>query len=250
MKYKIIATDLDGTLLVNASLHPDVIKEMKKFVQKGGFVVFVTGRSLKSLNRLFKKCNFSPKEYSFPHAVILEEKFIYLLRNGDFKPVKEWNDRKKDETAIMIKHIKRNKIYKKLTKMAVKELGAKKHHYLSLEFASEEMAKLFQQMLSIALWEQSDMVNIIRNRNIVNLNPVGAGKGKALMYLINMLGIDPSQVLTIGDSHNDIEMLRLFPSATVSNAEEEVKSTVLQRNGYIAKNAEGKGVIEILNTVL
>ncbi|MBR3147569.1 MAG: HAD family hydrolase [Eubacterium sp.] len=60
------------------------------------------------------------------------------------------------------------------------------------------------------------------------LGGCGVSKGAALEYLMDMLGIDRSELLTAGDSPNDIAMLELAGiSVAVDNAEPEVKKAAL-----------------------
>lgn len=49
--------------------------------------------------------------------------------------------------------------------------------------------------------------------------PLGATKGSALQYILDMYGIDPQEVVAVGDALNDLEMIRLAGvGAAVSNA--------------------------------
>ena len=55
MNYKIIAIDMDGTLLKSdKSVHPDTISDIKKATDNGMDIVFCTGRSVSQLNQYFK----------------------------------------------------------------------------------------------------------------------------------------------------------------------------------------------------
>lgn len=73
----------------------------------------------------------------------------------------------------------------------------------------------------------------------------GAGKGKGLAYLAESIGINRSEVMAIGDSPNDVSMLRfagvpyvmgnakdslkaLFPNVTASNTESGVAKAILR----------------------
>ncbi|KAL7065626.1 haloacid dehalogenase-like hydrolase family protein [Cryptosporidium serpentis] len=61
--------------------------------------------------------------------------------------------------------------------------------------------------------------------DILEILPEGCSKGTAAKYLLNVLKIDPSECMAIGDAENDVEILKYVGiSVAVSNACSEVKS--------------------------
>ncbi|NCB63836.1 MAG: HAD family phosphatase [Clostridia bacterium] len=55
--------------------------------------------------------------------------------------------------------------------------------------------------------------------------PLGATKGSALKYILDMYGIEPQEVVAVGDALNDLEMIQLAGiGAAVSNACPELKT--------------------------
>lgn len=81
----------------------------------------------------------------------------------------------------------------------------------------------------------------------VEICPVGADKGSGLQMLAEALGINPSEVMAIGDSENDISMLRYagLPVA-MGNGSEEVKALAK----YITDDNDHDGVAKAVNMVL
>jgi hydroxymethylpyrimidine pyrophosphatase-like HAD family hydrolase len=62
-----------------------------------------------------------------------------------------------------------------------------------------------------------------------------------------MLGLKRSEVLAIGDSKNDIEMLVAAGSSAVpSNADEEAKMVA----SYVASKPSGEGFMEIIREIV
>ncbi|HON72547.1 MAG TPA: HAD family hydrolase, partial [bacterium] len=91
------------------------------------------------------------------------------------------------------------------------------------------------------------------NFSLVQILPPSAGKGNTVLTLSRHLGLLPEEVLVIGDSGNDKDMLdgRFgFRVATVSNAEPEIKETVERNGGYVAENPVSRGIIEIVNKLI
>jgi len=89
----------------------------------------------------------------------------------------------------------------------------------------------------------------IRNRQEISIRPIEFGKGQISLKIAEILGIVTKQVLAIGDSQNDEDMLDGqfgFKCTTTGNAETYIKRVVTKNNGYVATQPYGKGVAEIL----
>ncbi|MDI6807168.1 MAG: HAD-IIB family hydrolase [Candidatus Aenigmarchaeota archaeon] len=80
----------------------------------------------------------------------------------------------------------------------------------------------------------------------VDITPKNVNKATGLMVVSEYLGIKPEEMRAIGDSKNDLPMLKFvgYPRA-VGNADKDVKKVVEKKGGYIARNPYGKGVLEI-----
>ncbi|MGI6558176.1 MAG: Cof-type HAD-IIB family hydrolase [Limnochordia bacterium] len=66
-----------------------------------------------------------------------------------------------------------------------------------------------------------------------------ASKGRALLWLARQMGIDPEEILAIGDSHNDLDLLKVAGVAVaMGNAEQVVKD----RADFITADCDGDGV--------
>jgi hypothetical protein len=61
--------------------------------------------------------------------------------------------------------------------------------------------------------------------NYLEVIPLGVNKAEALVNLTKRLSLDLSQVVALGDGHNDLEMLReVGLGIAMGNATEEVKA--------------------------
>lgn len=97
-------------------------------------------------------------------------------------------------------------------------------------------------------------INLIRKKGIykdviigkeyeyLDITPTNIGKGYALEYLSKFLNVDTSDIMAIGDNVNDIDMIKVSGvSATLSDSYEEVKRVA----GYITTNGvENAGFAE------
>ncbi len=78
-------------------------------------------------------------------------------------------------------------------------------------------------------WEEFEISSSYRNNT--EFNPKGVNKGTGLQIIMKILGVEARQVAAIGDSSNDISMLRMSGSSfTVANAREEVRKCVPETN--------------------
>jgi hydroxymethylpyrimidine pyrophosphatase-like HAD family hydrolase len=74
-------------------------------------------------------------------------------------------------------------------------------------------------------------------------------KGSSLAELARLLGIPRSEVLAIGDHHNDIPMLDGTAAGMVAcpaNAVEAVKTLVREVGGYVSPYPWGEGVADAI----
>jgi Cof subfamily protein (haloacid dehalogenase superfamily) len=75
----------------------------------------------------------------------------------------------------------------------------------------------------------------------LELLPIGASKGTALRLLLKDLGIEPGEVLAIGDGENDIEMIQMAGvGVAMGNASEKLKAVA---NAIVTDN-DHDGVAE------
>jgi hypothetical protein len=90
---------------------------------------------------------------------------------------------------------------------------------------------------------------VFQSAGVVCVKVIPFTKGLAVMELARHLGVANSQILVVGDGHNDISMMELEPpchTACPSNAASEVVATVHRTHGHIASERSLNGVMEVL----
>ncbi|WP_333649553.1 Cof-type HAD-IIB family hydrolase [Lacrimispora sp.] len=81
----------------------------------------------------------------------------------------------------------------------------------------------------------------------LEFNRKGTSKGEALKYLCHTIGIKQDQVMAIGDSENDVEMLACAGiGVAMENAPEKVKNAA----DFVTKTNDQEGVAWVLEHVL
>ena len=255
-KIKLIALDLDGTLLEHdKSVLPEVRIFLSKLVKRGVKITTASGRPFDYQVRILEK-NRLGKFSGFPHAIIANEQDIFLLTENDYEPLREHNAflRKRwEELLPLVKSIVSFEL-KRLTSMGVKvrkwpdtDEEMLRRKIIGLLFENTYEAVLEEQILKRTLVSS---LYCNRHFNLVQIMLREAGKGNAVMKLARIWNIKPNEVLCIGDASNDLSMLNCnlgFIPATFKNAENEVKNEVRRCNGYIASQPCGKGILEILS---
>ncbi|MFB0612528.1 HAD-IIB family hydrolase [Aurantiacibacter poecillastricola] len=80
---------------------------------------------------------------------------------------------------------------------------------------------------------------------LLDVLPLHAGKGAAVRHVANRLGIMADKVCAVGDSGNDLDMLRSCSNAVlVGNHDEDLRELVGLGNVYVAKRRHAGGALE------
>ena len=86
----------------------------------------------------------------------------------------------------------------------------------------------------------------MRNNRLIAFRWRDVGKGIILAKVAESLALDPDDVMAMGDSYNDLDMLLRFNAATTQNADDEIKDAVREKNGIVADSSYSLGVAEVL----
>ena len=90
-----------------------------------------------------------------------------------------------------------------------------------------------------------------RDLSILDILPAGCSKGAALLALAASRGIDPTQILAIGDNWNDVSMLEVAGSAVLmDNAPPDLKLLAAARGWRIGPSNRNDGVADAIEAAL
>ncbi|NMB24960.1 MAG: HAD family phosphatase [Firmicutes bacterium] len=245
---KLVALDLDGTLLNrDGSIAEETIKEMRRLHTKGSYVAIATGRPYKTTLEILANNGLAAGD-GFPQILICDEREAYFLDGNGYKSWLPWND---DARRIELSLLP-------ISREAVDEIaethgseflvnnsfmqgdrGFVEIFYWSREEAEEAFVHFVDKL-------QGQPVKPVRNNRLIAFRWQEVGKGLILSKVAEYLGLEPHEILAMGDSHNDLGMLTRFNAATTQNADDEIKDTVRQKNGVIAASTYSLGVAEVL----
>ncbi len=254
-RVRLIALDLDGTLLEwDKTVLPEVKEALSELAESGVFIATSSGRPYEYQVRVLSE-NGLGAEAGFPHALIANEQEIYVLKGGRYEPARERNDeleRRWGELLPVAMDVVEREAWR-LSSLGVEvrvwpgsRSEARARKLCGLLFERGEEARAEERLLRMTL---RSSLRCNRHFNLVQVMLREAGKGNSVLFLAGMLGIEPSEVLCVGDASNDVCMLDGslgFLSATFVTAEREVKEAVRAAGGYVASQPCGRGLLEVL----
>jgi len=261
---RLVALDLDGTLLGGTEgrygIRDEAIAALYAAQRRGVEIGIATGRELEFILDMFERHGVDPAAAGFPSVIVAEERLIYTLEGGEYRPDSAWNDALvKAETGYypVVSELVARLIDSDLrgidpTVRRVAEIEQKRG-FVEMVFQSREAAIRCGQVLAQALKAVAPNIVPVRNGKGIALRHVRAAKGTVLRHFADAAGIPPEHILAVGDSENDRTMLDGrygFQAATVSNADENIRKLLEERGCYIAQGAYGAGVAEVIYRVL
>ena len=255
---KLIATDMDGTLLdENKNLPKDFFNTLNKLEDKNIKFVVASGRPYVTLYNDFKP--YSDNMYficdngayisepgnppiissidkellhkiliaceNIPNIVLLlcgiKHTYHKNINNEFNAEINKYYLNKKEVTDFY-------NIDDEIFKIAIyDEDGSKDNSYLLL-------APLFKEKCNI----------VVSAKNWLDINALNVNKGNALKQIQNDYNISYNETMVFGDFYNDIEMLQsAHYSFVMENANEDMK----QYGNYIAKSNKENGVLKAID---
>lgn len=232
MAVKLIASDLDGTLLTNKKeLSPRTREALDLAAAQGIYLVPATGRSFGSVPEMIRE--YPGVEYLITAnggAVysVSEKKRIYqcLMTSESVEAAIAVRKREKMVMEVVIDGVPyaeedyvRDPLsylateygarYIKATRTPVKDIiefatqHAKELDSISFVCSHEDRNRLYASL-------EDEIPDIYVTSSVSNLLEMGhkdAGKGKTLLWLLDKLGISPEEAMAFGDADNDSSML-------------------------------------------
>ncbi len=253
---RLIATDLDGTLIGNADEFPmysefrDRLMRLQR--ENGTAWAVITGRTFRSFREFFAPLKVMGLA---PDVIIIRHAYIYTLGKFGYKPHVFWNlrillllwlDRMQSRRAIAEWHAVITRV-----SHGVRTVKRKRNR-LWLRFNTEEAAAFAAAELGRRV-DSFHHFKVFHYRKEVDVRSVPFTKGMALSQMARHMGIDRENILAIGNGHNDISALdgsvAKFTGCP-ANSEAEVMSVVHESGGHIADHPSLRGVVEIVDATL
>lgn len=262
MEYKLIAIDLDGTMITrDHRITDENMEAVRKLVDCGVKVVISTGRAYGSAKKFVERLGLTTEE-------------DYVIAYQGCKIYRPFNDEKVFEIGIS------NELVQEVIEFA-KGYDIGLVMYEDTELLSQQYHESIATYVNAIEMPLSDIKFDPNNSNITKIITVGereqlekmvanipkhlientnsffshsnmyefiskdANKGLALKRLCDMLGIDMKDTVAIGDNGNDIELVKMAGfGVAMNNAYEGLKDIA----DYITVNDNNNsGVAEVIN---
>lgn len=264
MKYKLVAIDMDGTLLNNNNeVSERTRKAIDKAKEKGVHIVISTGRVLKSALYYGKSLNLRAPIIACNGAIIADESDNIIYKNSiDKNLIKSIIDIAKErniyyhfyDESRFYSHVKVEEVLKFYNE-GNKENSIDIKVFENIEEIIED--KDLNVYKFIFIDENKDNLQNLR-RELGNIDNIGissswannieamgcnVSKGEAVKELCTKLNIKPEEVIAIGDSENDLPMLRFAGlGVAMGNGNQIIKKEA----DYITDTNQEDGVAKVI----
>lgn len=266
MSYKIIFTDLDDTLLNSEKKISDIDKKAIMKAQEAGVkFVLASGRPTFAMLDLAKElelAKYGSYLLSFNGSIITECNTMKNLFEASLT---------KDDLHLLYDFSKENHTHI-LTYINNEIISETESEYIDVEVTLTKMphklVKNFKEAVNqpavkcMLLEEPSYLKTIeekLKNKYgnsysiaiskpfFLEVTKLGVDKGVALKKLAEILNIDIKDTIAVGDSYNDLPMLKAAGlAACVENANEDIKKVC----GYITKSNDEGGMAHLIEELI
>ncbi|MDO5799814.1 MAG: Cof-type HAD-IIB family hydrolase [Eubacteriales bacterium] len=272
MTVKLIASDLDGTLLTDKKeLSSGTRKALDMAAAQGIYIVPATGRSFESVPAMIRE--YQGVEYLITAnggAVYstVEKRRIYqqLLRPESVKAAIAVRKREQMVMEVVIDGVPyaeeeyvRDPIRYLATEYGAKYIRATRRPVKDIfQFAAEHAIEL-DSISFVCGHEDRDRLyrsledeipDIYVTSSVSNLLEIGhkdAGKGKTLLWLLDYLGISPEEVMAFGDADNDSSMLKAVKYGfAMGNATENCKKSAAYLTGTNTEDGVASAILSYI----
>ncbi|WEK83136.1 MAG: Cof-type HAD-IIB family hydrolase [Mycoplasma sp.] len=246
MDYKLLAIDLDGTLLTKVkTIDPIDLKAIKKFSDAKAIPFIATGRAWASAKRYVEEVEKitgkkSPFTVCFSGALILDEnrKAVYhklvptnivqnIVAYCERHGLKVWVYTK---SAVQRDGVLINSALFRLWCRLVERMNAYKLNENDQDFSSFKLnvwsssKTKFRTFVNWLKQKYSNNIDFfITGKRDMEIVAKGLSKGEAIGYVAKQLNINLRETAAIGDSGNDVSMTKFArTSASVGNSSKEL----------------------------
>ncbi|MDR7855712.1 Cof-type HAD-IIB family hydrolase [Tissierella sp.] len=264
MTYKLIAIDMDGTLLnSNNEVSERSRRAIEMAKEKGVHIVISTGRILKSALFYSNALKLNNPIIASNGAIIVDESANIIYKKPIEKDLVKQIVNIAREKNIYYHFYDESRFYSHLKVEEVLAFYSEGNGKLNIDMTVFEDVEEILQIKDINIYKflfvdnDRDKLNNLRmelnklekigtssswNNNIEAMG-LNVSKGEALKELCNRLNIKPDEVIAIGDSENDLSMLKFAKlGVAMGNGDENIK----KQADYITDSNNEDGVAKVI----
>ena len=257
---KLIATDMDGTLLnSNNEINPEFYEVFKDIKEKGIVFAAASGRQYFNLLKRFEGISDEMLFIAENGTFVVYKGKELLLNSLDKDSAKELiNIGRTIDNAYVILCGKRSAYIEKNDNRLIKET---EKYYERYEIV-EDLTKIDDDILKVTIcdFSRSEVNSIkyyeeyrqafqitISGEIWLDITAKGVNKGIAINKIQDILNIKYEETMVFGDYLNDLEMMKsAYHSYAMENAHEDLKKV----SRFVAKSNDDNGVVEAIKEVI
>lgn len=263
---KLIAVDLDGTLLTSTNtISPETQKTLMQAVDQGIHVVLATGRPLSGVIQFNHELGLTgERQYNIVfNGAVIQNLAGKVLMNQEMNYHDFTNMRRLQRLAHVNLHFETPECFwtcdrdlginltinaamtKNIIKVRKVEEISQNFTFNKVGFSEtddfQEVEKLWH---NIPEWAFAKYDVVRSFSSTIEINIKDASKGTALLTLADRLNVKPSQVMVFGDQGNDISMFLnpSFKKVAMGNAIEIIKNNA----DYVTEDNDHDGIAKAL----
>lgn len=244
--YKLVAIDLDGTLVIDdKKLTNRTIETIKKASEKGVKIMISSARAFYRLEKYIEALDLKKEgQYTicFNGGMIVENATgnIVFSKNLEEDEVKEIIELGKKLEVPMMLYAKQMNFVEKVPEILANNKIYKGVNFKIEKFENNDYNKEENHIYRIAFIDKSERIMDIRNKipkeieekyeitssvpEYIEFVKKGIKKSEAIQSIMKTYQIKQEEVMAMGDGENDIEMLKFAGwGVAMKNAREDVK---------------------------
>jgi hydroxymethylpyrimidine pyrophosphatase-like HAD family hydrolase len=217
VRFRVFATDYDGTLATHGSVEPATIAALHRLRESGRKLLLVTGRELPDLKKVF------PEFAVFDHIVAENGALLHRPDSGQETLLCE------PPSESLIDRLRTLQVPISVGRAVI--ATTEPHHQAALQ----------------AVHELGLELQLTFNKGSVMVLPSGVNKATGLAHALREIGDTSAATVAVGDAENDHAFLAACGcGVAVANALPSLKS----RAHLVTRGTHGDGVIEVIDELL
>ena len=253
---RLIATDLDGTLIGGADempLYEDFRDRVDALRDSNGTVwAACSGRSMSSFREFFRPMRTMGIK---PDYIVVSHAYIHSRTSAGYMPHLFWSLEIRFRTWTMLWRVRRelDQWRRMLRAGARGVLTLRRRKFrMSVRFDTENSAVYAADMLKQRA-RAYPCLQVFQRMNEVDVIVVPFTKGLAVAEMARHLKLRPDQILAMGNGHNDLSMFDAQVAGFTgcpANSDPEVIRAVHERGGHISRSSTLAGVLDIIDATM
>lgn len=242
LKYRLLALDMDGTLLQDDhTISDETVKWIKEAIRHGVHVCLSTGRAFKTAYPYAQQLELTTPMVTVNGSEVWRAPYdLYRRSLLDVKLVRQMHELALESGSWFWAYTV-EKLYNSENWVNTDDVDVENKEWLKFGYHTED-----DEVRHNILMKLQDMGGLeITNSSPHNLeiNPEGVNKAYGIQQVCELLGLEMSQVVACGDSLNDLAVIQAVGlGVAMGNAQQTVKD---EADIVVASNNED-GIAEVI----